>query len=352
MQLISNHTHIKMKRLSSSLSVLIALSAFTVSCNNSNQKTDTEQEDSLRVEVPNTESSTTPSTSSSFDINTIAISDKELGEFPFFSLPEGLALLNKKPIERKFDRIFFPIDGVMTPIEGRVWKADISTEGRKHGEWSLPYFEKSYTEAIVAVGGVKIFDGKVSKDEIDRIKDEATYFGEGGSIDYWNSPVKVYVIRRADGGDVYIQFSGNTAGGRLQILQQEAFKQTITMLKSDEIATQLNEKGKAVLHINFDTDKATLKPDGVDAVNEITKVLKADNTLKLEINGYTDNSGTADHNKKLSEARAATVKSELITAGISADRLSSNGYGQDNPIADNTTEEGKAQNRRVELVKK
>ncbi|GGH18403.1 hypothetical protein GCM10011418_22020 [Sphingobacterium alkalisoli] len=61
------------------------------------------------------------------------------GEFPFFNLPEGLALLNKKPIERKFDRIFFPIDGIMTPIEGRVWKAGISIEERKHGEWSLDH---------------------------------------------------------------------------------------------------------------------------------------------------------------------------------------------------------------------
>ncbi|GGH18398.1 hypothetical protein GCM10011418_22010 [Sphingobacterium alkalisoli] len=76
------------------------------------------------------------------------------------------------------------------------------------------------------------------------------------------------------------------------------------MLKSDEIKSQLDQNGKAVLHINFDTDKATLKQDGLTAVNEIVKVLQAYKALKLAINGYTDNSGSADHNKKLSEARA------------------------------------------------
>ena len=239
----------------------------------------------------------------------------------------------------------------MTPIEGRVWKASITPASRKYSDWSLPYFEKSYEEAITAAGGVKIFDAKVSQAELDRIKDEATYFGEDGSIDYWNNPVKVYVIRRADGGDIYIQFSGNSAGGKLQILQQEAFKQTITFLTSDDIRKQLDENGKAVLHINFDTDKSSLKPDGAEAVKEIAKMLQSDNSLNIAINGYTDDSGSADHNQRLSEARATTVRDELIKAGIDGSRLTSKGFGQESPIADNSTEEGKAQNRRVELVK-
>ncbi|WP_344981190.1 hypothetical protein [Compostibacter hankyongensis] len=163
--------------------------------------------------------------------------------------------------------LFFPIDSVMTPIEGKVWRTYVEAESGKYDDWSPVFFEKSYDEAIRTAGGVKIFEGKVSREELDRIKEKATYFGDEGSIDYWNDPVRVYVIHRADGGDIYIQLSGNTAGGSIQILQKTPFKQTITILKADQIQKDLAEKGKAILHINFDTDKATLKPEGKQAVD-------------------------------------------------------------------------------------
>lgn len=345
-----NFNMYNMKKTATHLLPIVAVAFMLASCGNGKAGNDTDADTSTTT-TSTTDASPTAVKPSSFDINNIPVSGKELGNLPFFSLPEGLVLQNRKAVERKFDRLFFPIDGIMTPIEGRVWKSRLTPESKKYSDWSLPYFEKSYDEAITAVGGVKIFDGKVSQEELDRIKDQATYFGEDGSIDYWNVPVKVYVIRRADGGDIYIQLSGNTAGGSLQILQKEAFKQTITLLKSNEIKKQLDEKGKAVLHINFDTDKASLKPEGTEAVKEITKVLQSDNNLKIAINGYTDNTGNADHNQQLSEARAETVKKEIIAVGIDAGRLTSKGFGQENPIADNGTEEGKAQNRRVELVK-
>lgn len=123
------------------------------------------------------------------------------------------------------------------------------------------------------------------------------------------------------------------------------------MLKSDQIQKELDEKGKAVLYINFDIDKSTLKPDGNEAVAEIEKVLKENASLKIAINGYTDNTGNEDHNQQLSSDRANTVMQKLVAAGVDKVRLSSKGYGSQNPIADNTTEEGKAKNRRVELVK-
>src|SRR5690606_26937786 len=108
---------------------------------------------------------------------------------------------------------------------------------------------------------------------------------------------------------------------------------------------------KSVLQINFDTDRATLKADGSETVQEIIKVLRDNPKLKIAINGYTDNSGGKEHNQKLSEDRASTVKKEIIKADIGADRLTAKVFGQHNPVATNDTEEGKAQNRRVELVK-
>lgn len=81
-------------------------------------------------------------------------------------------------------------------------------------------------------------------------------------------------------------------------------------------------------------------------------LLKGNPDLKLSIVGNTDNVGAHDYNLKLSQARAATVVAELVKDGIAADRLESSGDGPDKPIASNDTGEGRAKNRRVELVKR
>ena len=329
--------------------VIAGLALLVISCNNKAEKQTENNKDSLQTEIPDDKQP--DNTSGKFDINSVPVSDKDLGEFPFFSLPKGLEEQNKA-IKRSFDMLFFPIDGVMTPIEGKVWKSYVVKADKSEEDWSLPYFLKSYDEAITSIGGVKIFEGRVEKEEIEKVKEQARYFGEEGSIDYWNESVKTYLIRRANGDDIYIQISGSSASGQLQILQKAALKQTITLLKSDQIQKDLKDKGKAVLYINFDTDKATLKADGKEAVAEIAKALNADKTMKIAINGYTDNTGDATHNLDLSKQRAKTVKTELEKSGIDSKRLVSEGFGQNNPIADNNSEEGKAQNRRVELVKK
>lgn len=326
---------------------ITALTLLVISCNSKGEKKQDNNQESIETETSNNKE---PNDSGEFDINSIPVSDNELSEFPFFSLPKGLQEQNKA-IKRSYDMLFFPINGVMTQMEGKVWKSNIVKAKDNEENWSLPYFLKSYDDIITSVGGVKIFDGKVSKEEMERIKEQAAYFGEEGSMDYWNNLVKTYIIRRASGDDIYIQISGNSSMGQLQILQKASLKQTITFLKSDQIQKDLNNKGKAILHINFDTDKATLKTDGKEAVAEITKALTADESLKIAINGYTDNTGDEKHNLDLSKQRAKTVKTELEKSGIEPSRLISNGFGQNSPIADNNSEEGKAQNRRVELVK-
>ncbi|CAM3454162.1 OmpA family protein [Elizabethkingia occulta] len=335
-----------MKKMTTRITIA-AISLFLFSCGKKKGEDNNVKQDSLKTE----EKVSTQTASSAFNIDAVPVSDKNIGDFPFFSMPEGLVSQNK-PIEKKYDKIFFPIGGVMTPFEGKVWKANVVVKEGSNEQWTLPFFEKSFDEAITSVGGVKIFDGEITNEEYEKYNKQAMNLGEDGGIGYAGENIKVYVIRRKDQGNIYIQLTGNTAYGKINILQEEGFKQTITLIKSDEIKKQLDEKGKAVLHINFDTDKASLKPDGTDAVKEIVKVLNADKALKIAINGYTDNSGNAEHNLKLSDARAQSVKGEIVKAGITEDRLLAKGFGQQSPIADNNTEEGKAQNRRVELIRK
>ncbi len=121
---------------------------------------------------------------------------------------------------------------------------------------------------------------------------------------------------------------------------------TAQSLKAD-----LEREGHVALYINFDFDKATLKPDAQPTIEQVLKLLKDNPTLRLAINGHTDNVGTHDYNVKLSKARAATVVRTLVAAGIKANRLVSGGFGPDEPVAGNDTPEGRAKNRRVELVK-
>ena len=109
---------------------------------------------------------------------------------------------------------------------------------------------------------------------------------------------------------------------------------------------------KIVTHgINFDVDKATIKPESMGTLNMIVNVMKSNPGLKFEVDGHTDNTGTDAHNMILSQQRADAVKTQLITMGIDASRLTSKGFGDSKPIADNSTFDGKANNRRVEFVK-
>ena len=111
-------------------------------------------------------------------------------------------------------------------------------------------------------------------------------------------------------------------------------------------------EAKIVTHgINFDVDKASLKPESMGTFNMILRVMKDNPDLKFEVDGYTDNSGQAAHNLTLSQERADAVKDELIKLGIDPSRLTAKGFGDTKPISDNNTSEGKANNRRVEFVR-
>jgi len=102
--------------------------------------------------------------------------------------------------------------------------------------------------------------------------------------------------------------------------------------------------------VNFDFDKATLRPDAVAILSEATQILNRYPDLKVEVAGHTDSVGTDAYNQKLSERRAKTVYDYLTNNGVSASRLLGPvGYGESRPIDTNDTAEGRAKNRRTEL---
>jgi outer membrane protein OmpA-like peptidoglycan-associated protein len=126
---------------------------------------------------------------------------------------------------------------------------------------------------------------------------------------------------------------------------------TIKPPQADEMKAALDRDGHIALYINFDFNKATLKADAQPVIAQVVALMKANPGLKLSIEGHTDSVGPHDINVKLSQDRAATVVTALKAQSIDGARLSSAGFGPDKPVAPNDTEDGRAKNRRVELVK-
>lgn len=115
---------------------------------------------------------------------------------------------------------------------------------------------------------------------------------------------------------------------------------------------RLATDGKIITYgITFDIGKATIKPESMTEINRIFDLMNQNPDLKFEVQGHTDNTGNAASNQTLSEKRAQAIVAKLVEMGIKADRLTAVGKGQTNPIADNSTDEGRAKNRRVEFVK-
>ena len=121
---------------------------------------------------------------------------------------------------------------------------------------------------------------------------------------------------------------------------------------SATLKSNLASTGKVNIYgIHFDFDKADIKPESKAQLDEIAKLLTATPILKLRVTGHTDNKGTADHNQALSKRRADAIVAALVANyGIAADRLTSAGLGASIPVATNDTDQGRALNRRVELI--
>jgi outer membrane protein OmpA-like peptidoglycan-associated protein len=132
----------------------------------------------------------------------------------------------------------------------------------------------------------------------------------------------------------------------------EMSKFDIATASPDEIAEALEKDGKVVISggVLFETDSAKLGPGTGDLVRRIADVMKRNPNLKLSVVGHTDSTGDYNYNVKLSERRAKAFAAALIQDGVAANRLTAVGVGPQSPVATNDTAEGRAQNRRVELV--
>jgi OmpA-OmpF porin, OOP family len=188
---------------------------------------------------------------------------------------------------------------------------------------------RNYTNAIKKVGGQLIYE-----------------FEDGGMQNVILKLVK-------NGQEVWTHVSASGNGQySLHIIEKQLMNQDV-IADANSLANSIKESGKvAVYGIYFDTGKSTLKPESQPTLQEIAKLLKANSALKLYVVGHTDNTGLFDANMKLSMDRAVAVVNSLVSQfSVNAARLKAYGDGPTSPVASNDTDEGKALNRRVELVK-
>jgi OmpA-OmpF porin, OOP family len=191
---------------------------------------------------------------------------------------------------------------------------------------------KNYENAIVKNGGRLVFKNTNSSEgDI-----EATLYLSTKEKEYW-----IQLTRFAGNGSEAEAFG-------LNVLEIESMKQEVV---ANEMFEKINKEGFIALYINFETGKSDIKPESQPIIDQLSEMLKQNPTLKISIEGHTDNIGGDKTNLPLSESRAKSVMNALISKGIEVSRLKSKGWGQSKPIADNTTEEGRAKNRRVEISK-
>jgi outer membrane protein OmpA-like peptidoglycan-associated protein len=141
--------------------------------------------------------------------------------------------------------------------------------------------------------------------------------------------------------------SAQQASQQAEQVRERLRQQLNQVLQTTETARGLIVNMSDVL---FDFNKYTLKPEAREKLAKVSGILLAYPNLKLQVEGYTDNIGSDDYNQKLSEERADGVRDYLVSQSVSDSNVSAQGFGKSDPIADNSTDRGRAQNRRVELV--
>ena len=221
-------------------------------------------------------------------------------------------------------------DSYTTPYldKDNVWEGKLTLTGYtvKEGTKELSFIQivRNYENAIKKLGGKILYsDTRILNAKIEKNKG-VTYI----SVEVFN-----------DGRDY-----------TLLIVENKPMEDEVT-IDAAALNKGISETGKiAVYGIYFDSGKSIIKPESKPTIDEIVKMLQQNPKLKIFVVGHTDSDGSVESNMKLSSDRAAAVVKALTENGISASRLKSSGVGPYCPVESNHTEDGKAKNRRVELV--
>jgi len=265
-----------------------------------------------------------------FFFNTTSLAQESI-EHPMVKKMPGFELVETLSKKSDFSTFSFRI------IENKK----TTTEEKKGRYWKLHYENRDEKGK---------FNQKISK--IDIMNNYRFAAKEmGGEVLYAERGKITFTLPLNAGGKLWGYVTALDGNYDLIIIEEVGFEKQL-VFSADQMKRTLDSLGTISIYgINFDTAKDRLKPDAEKVLAEIVKLMLNYPELKIEIQGHTDNVGSADYNLNLSNKRANTVKAYLLLFGVEKERMFSKGYGLTKPIASNDTEEGRTLNRRVELVK-
>ncbi|MCA2977287.1 MAG: OmpA family protein [Myxococcaceae bacterium] len=245
-----------------------------------------------------------------------------VSRFPGFFLNECTA--------NDFSSFEFPVGEDKTVAkEGRYWKVGYwLKEGARQP--SPLEIARNYENAARKLGGRKVFQN------VDQGGGDVTYAMPMGASERW------FTVHVANGGGAMT----------FHVIEVAAMEQKVEMSASEMLSALEKDGFLSLYGVLFDTGKDTLKPESEALLGEILSLLTTNAALKLSVEGHTDNVGHPKANQALSQKRADRVRAWLVGKGVDGKRLATKGWGDARPVADNRTDEGKAKNRRVELVKR
>jgi OmpA-OmpF porin, OOP family len=255
-----------------------------------------------------------------------ALSASNIEEYGLYSRIDNYECLPKLVLCTQKDQIF---DERGYPrIEGKLEKTTYTRSDGKAVEGFL--IQKNYEDTIKQMGG-RLF-AVMNGEDVRRGQMHHIHLIEKNGQRKW-----VLIDTRSDTYKLSL----------LVITQIEMPK----ILEVGEFQKQLDTQGYVTLNVNFDNNKSAIRAEDKPTLNQVVQLLKASPKLRLSVDGHTDNVGNAAANKTLSQQRSEAIVAYLVGEGIEKSRLVAKGFGSENPIADNRSEDGRAKNRRVELVK-
>ena len=291
-----------------------------------------------------------------YDVKQFDSVDIPTSSFTKFNLSTGKREFAAPPVvaEGRRTRIWYEAPGDTSSVEVfRNYAAELVAEGftllydstndAKLGKWNGYLNAFTFTKAPLATNRSQfVFTGA----SMGGIKTLSAKRERQGQVTYvhlvavqWDKPNVTYRAQRG----AYVA---------LDVVDVGSLKQDMVSVSASDMSKAITSTGRIALYgILFDTAKADLKPESKPALDEIAKLLQSDSKLKLRVVGHTDNQGALESNITLSKRRAEAVTAALASSyGVAANRLAAFGVADLAPVASNSGEEGRAKNRRVELV--
>lgn len=288
-----------------------------------------------------------PRAAQPLDIAALPVNTAPLPPFPYLAYPAKVTEAFRSTRASNFDTVGFIVGNQVRTVEGKV---ETRTFEDRFVGMSQMAARRNYEAALTGMGAVQVNTTAPEDPALVAANGDGVKLRAKLRVDDIGVPYASYLVRRPD-KNIWIAMTAGPDRTHIVVVDEQAMQQSVALVTADTMRTELAAKGHIALYINFDTDRSTIRGDGKPAVDEITALLKKDPSLKLSIEGHTDNTGDEKHNLALSRQRADAVVHALVGSGIDTGRLQAAGRGAAAPIADNQDEVGRAKNRRVELVK-